>query len=74
MYDQQKMHVTAEDKNPASFVTAGIARIPAPTYVHRKRKVKNRQVTGGLSFCTCRSVGASSYMNLYGSYSHIFIM
>jgi hypothetical protein len=60
MYDQQKMHVTAEDKNPASSVTAGIARIPAPTYVHRKRKV-NRQVPGGLSFCTYRPVGASSY-------------
>lgn len=27
------MHVTAEAKNPASCVTAGIARIPAPTYV-----------------------------------------
>uniref|UniRef100_A0A0E0I5A9 Uncharacterized protein n=2 Tax=Oryza TaxID=4527 RepID=A0A0E0I5A9_ORYNI len=25
------MHVTAEAKNPASCVTAGIARIPAPT-------------------------------------------
>lgn len=26
------MHVTAEAKNPASCVTAGIARIPTPTY------------------------------------------
>jgi hypothetical protein len=26
------MHVTAEAKNPASCVTAGIARMPAPTY------------------------------------------
>lgn len=43
MYDQQKMHVTAEAKNPA--------RIPAPTNVHRKRKV-NSQVSGGFSFCT----------------------
>ena len=33
------MHVTAEVKNPASCVTAGIARIPAPTYLQRKRRV-----------------------------------
>ena len=33
------MHVTAEAKNPASCVTAGIARIPAPTYLQRKRRV-----------------------------------
>ena len=26
------MHVTAEAKNPASCVTVGIARMPAPTY------------------------------------------
>ena len=32
IYVQQKTHVTAEAKNPASCVTAGIARIPAPTY------------------------------------------
>jgi hypothetical protein len=39
MYNQQEMHVTAEAKNPASCVTAGIARIPAPTYSQRKRRV-----------------------------------
>lgn len=31
MYAQQKMQVIAEAKNPDSCVTAGIARIPAPT-------------------------------------------
>uniref|UniRef100_A0A0E0LPF0 Uncharacterized protein n=1 Tax=Oryza punctata TaxID=4537 RepID=A0A0E0LPF0_ORYPU len=35
------MHVTAEAKNPASCVTAGIARIPAPTYgINSCRKIK----------------------------------
>lgn len=33
MYAQQKMQVIAEAKNPDSCVTAGIARIPAPTYM-----------------------------------------
>lgn len=28
---QQTMHATAEARNPDSCVTAGIARIPAPT-------------------------------------------
>ena len=37
MYDQQRMHITAEAKNPASCVTAGIARIPAPTYLQRNK-------------------------------------
>jgi hypothetical protein len=38
MYNQQRMHVTVEAKNPTSCVTAGIARIPAPTYLQRKKK------------------------------------
>lgn len=33
------MHVTAEAKNPASCVTAGIARIPTPTVVPTTRKM-----------------------------------
>jgi hypothetical protein len=38
MYNQQRMHITAEAKNPASCVTSGIARIPAPTYLQRKKE------------------------------------
>lgn len=33
------MHVTAEAKNPASCVTAGIARMPAPTVVPATSKM-----------------------------------
>jgi hypothetical protein len=40
MYNQQRMHITAEAKNPASCVTAGIARIPAPNlFAEEKRRV-----------------------------------
>jgi hypothetical protein len=34
--------MTAEAKNPASCVTAGIARMPAPTYLQRKEKKESK--------------------------------
>jgi len=49
MYNQQEMHVTAEVKNPASCVTAGIARIPAPTVVPATRKMALVRLPGSCS-------------------------